>query len=412
MHNIWFYIIIGIILLNFFLSTLISYLNIKSLKTEVPEEMIEFYDSEKYKKSQNYTRTNTRFSLISRTFSLVILLLMLSFNGFAFIDKLASNYAEGTILISLVFFGIIFLANGIINLPFEIYDTFVIEKKFGFNKTTPKIFIGDKIKGLLLSFLLGGGILSLIIYIYTLTKQMFWIYAWISISAISIFIAMFYSNLIVPLFNKQTPLPEGELRTEIENFAKSTGFELKNIYQIDGSKRSTKANAYFSGLGSKKRIVLYDTLIEQMTNKEIVAVLAHEIGHYTKKHTIKGIFVSIMNTGITLYLFSLFVSYPQISESLGVTGIKFHVALIAFAILYTPISMITSMILNISSRKNEFEADNFAKNNGLAKELISGLKKLSVNNLSNLTPHPFHVFMNYSHPPLLKRIENLKNNNK
>lgn len=412
MHNIWFYIIIGIILLNFFLSTLISYLNIKSLKTDVPEEMIEFYDSEKYKKSQNYTRTNTRFSLISGTFSLIIILLMLFFNGFAFIDKLASDYADGTVLISLVFFGIIFLANGIINLPFEIYDTFVIEKKFGFNKTTPKIFIGDKIKGLLLLFLLGGGILSLIIYIYTLTQQMFWIYAWITISSISIFIAMFYSNLIVPLFNKQTPLPEGELRTAIENFAKSTGFELKNIYQIDGSKRSTKANAYFSGLGPKKRIVLYDTLIEQMTNAEIVAVLAHEIGHYSKKHTIKGVFVSIINTGITLYLFSLFVSYPQISESLGVNGIKFHVALIAFAILYTPISMITSMILNISSRKNEFEADNFAKNHGLAEELISGLKKLSVNNLSNLTPHPFHVFMNYSHPPLLKRIENLKNNNK
>ncbi|MBN2664276.1 MAG: M48 family metallopeptidase [Bacteroidales bacterium] len=408
MHNIWFYIIVGIILINFVLSTLISYLNIKSLKSEVPEEMADFYDSEKYAKSQNYTRTNNRFSLITGTFSLVVILLMLFFDGFAFIDKLASDYAEGTVLISLIFFGILFLANGIINLPFEIYDTFVIEKKFGFNKTTPKTFIGDKIKGLLLSFLLGGGILALIIYLYTLAEQMFWIYAWIAVSSISIFIAMFYSNLIVPLFNKQTPLPESELRTAIENFAQTTGFELNNIYQIDGSKRSSKANAYFSGLGPKKRIVLYDTLIEQMTNAEIVAVLAHEIGHYKKKHLIKGVFVSIINTGITLYLFSLFVSYPQISEALGVNGIKFHIALIAFAVLYTPISMITSLIMNISSRKNEFEADNFAKNHKLSGELISGLKKLSVNNLSNLTPHPFNVFMNYSHPPLLKRIENLK----
>lgn len=383
-------------------------MNIKSLKPEVPDEMSEFYDADKYAKSQNYTRTNTRFSLITGTFSLVVILLMLFFNGFAFIDKIASNYADGPILISLFFFGILFLANGIINLPFEIYDTFVIEKKFGFNKTTPKTFVGDKIKDLLLSFLLGGGILSFIIYFYTLTTEMFWIYAWIAVSTISIFIAMFYSNLIVPMFNKQTPLPEGELRTAIEEFSKKAGFELKNIYQIDGSKRSTKANAYFSGLGPKKRIVLYDTLIEQMTNAEIVAVLAHEVGHYKKKHTIKGLIVSIVNTGITLYLFSLFVSYPQISEALGVNGIKFHVALIAFAILYTPISMITGLIMNISSRKNEFEADNFAKTHGLSNELISGLKKLSVNNLSNLTPHPFHVFMNYSHPPLLKRVEELK----
>ncbi|MBN2778556.1 MAG: M48 family metallopeptidase [Bacteroidales bacterium] len=409
MHNTWFFVIIAIILLNYLLSTLISYLNIKSLKPQLPDVMLEFYDAEKYAKSQNYTRTNTRFSLITGTFSLIVILGMIFFDGFAFVDKIATQeVGNGMIKIALVFFGILFIANGIINLPFEIYDTFVIEKKFGFNKTTPKIFISDKIKGLFLSILFGAGVLALLIYFYSLTQEMFWIYAWIAISFISIFIAMFYSNLIVPLFNKQTPLPEGELRTAIENFAQNTGFELKNIFQIDGSKRSTKANAYFSGLGPKKRIVLYDTLIEQMTVNEIVAVLAHEIGHYEKKHTIKGVIVSVFNTGVTLYLFSLFVSYPQISEALGVEGIKFHIALIAFAILYTPISMITGLIMNISSRKNEFEADNFAKNQGLGEELISGLKKLSVNNLSNLTPHPVHVFLNYSHPPLLKRIENLK----
>jgi len=407
MHNIWFFIIIGIILLNYFLSTLISYLNIKSLKDNIPEEMVNFYKPEKYSKSQNYTRTNTRFSIITGTFSVIVILLMLFFDGFAILDNIAAKNTEGIIPIALLFFGILFIANGIINLPFEIYDTFVIEKKFGFNKTTPKTFVGDKIKGLLLSFLLGGGILSLIIYFYTLTQEMFWIYAWLTVNIVTIFFVMFYSNLIVPLFNKQTPLPEGELRTAIENFSKKAGFELKNIYKIDGSKRSTKANAYFAGLGAKKRIVLYDTLIEQMTNNEIVAVLAHEVGHYKHKHTLKGLIVSIINSGIILFLFSLFVSKPEISQALGVEEIKFHIALIAFGILYTPISMITGLIMNISSRKNEYEADNFAKNHGLSNELISGLKKLSVNNLSNLTPHPFNVFMNYSHPPLLKRIKNL-----
>lgn len=369
--------------------------------------MVNFYKPEKYSKSQNYTRTNTRFSIITGTFSVIVILLMLFFDGFAILDNIAAKNTEGIIPIALLFFGILFIANGIINLPFEIYDTFVIEKKFGFNKTTPKTFVGDKIKGLLLSFLLGGGILSLIIYFYTLTQEMFWIYAWLTVNIVTIFFVMFYSNLIVPLFNKQTPLPEGELRTAIENFSKKAGFELKNIYKIDGSKRSTKANAYFAGLGAKKRIVLYDTLIEQMTNNEIVAVLAHEVGHYKHKHTLKGLIVSIINSGIILFLFSLFVSKPEISQALGVEEIKFHIALIAFGILYTPISMITGLIMNISSRKNEYEADNFAKNHGLSNELISGLKKLSVNNLSNLTPHPFNVFMNYSHPPLLKRIKNL-----
>lgn len=412
MHNIWFYIIVVIILLNFILSTIISYLNVKSLSPEVPERMKDYYDDEKYAKSQKYTKTNTKFSFITSSFSVTIILLMLFFEGFAFVDKISQQIAgNNIILIGLVFFGILFLANGIINLPFEIYDTFVIENKFGFNKTTPKTFITDTIKGFFITIILGGGILALIIYFYTLTQNYFWVYAWIAISLFSIFMAMFYSNLIVPLFNKQTPLPEGELRNEIENFAQKAGFELKNIYKIDGSKRSTKANAYFSGLGHKKRIVLYDTLIEQMTPKEIVAVLSHEIGHYKKNHTTKGIIISIFNTGLTLFLLSLILKYPQICEAFGVQGVKFHIALIAFAILYSPVSVITGLFMNIFSRKNEYQADNFAKKQGFANELTTALKKLSVNNLSNLTPHKLNVFFNYSHPPLLKRIENLYDKN-
>jgi STE24 endopeptidase len=292
-------------------------------------------------------------------------------------------------------------------MPFDIYDTFVIEKKFGFNKTTVGIFIADLIKSVLVGIILGGGILALIIFFYTITKDLFWLYAWILVSFFSVFMAMFYSNIIVPLFNKQTPLPEGELRNAIEEFSQKAGFKLTNIFQIDGSKRSTKANAYFTGLGPKKRIVLYDTLIEQLSTEEIVAVLAHEIGHYTHKHTYKSMIVSILSTGLTLFLFSLFLKYDAVAHAFGVETQSFHIGLIAFGIIFSPISTITGLIMNIFSRKNEFEADNFVKQFGLSDALIQGLKKLSVNNLSNLTPHPFYVFVNYSHPPLLKRIENL-----
>ncbi len=407
--NIWFYVIIAIIVLNYALSSIVKLLNVRALQTELPSEMNGFYDQEKYKNSQLYTRTNTKFSILTSTFSFLIIILMLALKGFAFVDSIAQNISPNSpILNSLIFLGIIFLGNFILSLPFDIYDTFVIEKKFGFNKTTPKIFVGDTIKNILLSVIIGGGILTLIIKFYTMTTEMFWLYAWLLVAGFSIFMFLFYSNLIVPLFNQQTPLPEGELRNKIEDFANKTGFTIKNIYQINGSKRSTKANAYFTGFGSQKRIVLYDTLIEQMTENEIVAVLAHEIGHYKKNHTLKSLIVSILNIGFVLYLFSLFAKYPQISAALGVETIKFHIALIAFSILFSPISRIINMFANIFSRKNEYQADNFAKENGLSKDLILGLKKLSANNLSNLTPHKLNVFFNYSHPPVLERIKNLK----
>jgi len=408
-YNIWFWIIIGILIFNFALTIFLNYLNIKNLKSSLPEEVSDIYDSNKYEKSQQYTKTNTNFSFITGTFSFIVIILMLFLGGFNFFDKLAIQYVGDTpITTSLFFFFLIYIGNELISLPFSIYDTFVIEKKFGFNKTTKKTFIADFVKSFLLTILLGGGILALLIYFYNLTQAMFWIYAWALITFFSIFMSMFYSNLIVPLFNKQTPLEDGELRTAIFNFSQKAGFELKNIFVINGSKRSTKANAYFSGLGPKKRIVLYDTLIEQLTVDELVAVLAHEIGHYKKKHTLKSMFFSIINTGIILYIFSLIVKFPEISIALGAEKVRFHIAIIAFMLLFSPISLITGLIMNIFSRKNEFQADNFAKNHGFAENLISGLKKLSVNNLSNLQPHRFFVFFNYSHPPLLERIKNLR----
>jgi STE24 endopeptidase len=330
--------------------------------------------------------------------------------GFAWVNGLALSVSSNPILSALVFFGMLMLASDLINTPFSVYDTFVIEEKFGFNKTTPKTFVLDKLKGYLLGAIIGGGLLALIIYIYQLTTSSFWIYAWLVVSGFSIFMVLFYSNLIVPLFNKQTPLPDGELKSAIENFSDKVGFKLDNIYVIDGSKRSTKANAYFTGFGSKKRVVLYDTLINDLTTNELVAVLAHEIGHYKKHHVLWSLLLGILQTGIVLFIFSLFVGSSELSAALGVNTPSFHIGLIGFGILYSPISMVTGLAMNIFSRKNEYQADAFAAKYFDASELRSALKKLSVKNLSNLRPHPAYVFFHYSHPTLLQRLNALKAN--
>jgi STE24 endopeptidase len=300
------------------------------------------------------------------------------------------------------------LAQDILSTPFSIYDTFIIEERFGFNKTTPMTFFLDKLKGWILAVIIGGGLMILIIWLYLNTMEKFWIFAWIMVSLFSIFMSMFYSSIIVPLFNKQTPLEYGELREAIQQFSLKAGFKLDNIFMIDGSKRSTKANAYFSGLGSKKRIVLFDTLVKDLTTPEIIAVLAHEIGHYKKKHTLLSIAISIVQSGITFYILSLFIGSPVLSDALSADKPSFHIGLVAFGILYSPLSTLVGLGINIISRKNEYAADRFAADFGLGNELISALKKLSINNLSNLTPHPVYVFFHYSHPTLLQRIRSLK----
>ncbi|MCK4661387.1 MAG: M48 family metallopeptidase [Bacteroidales bacterium] len=404
-----FYIIIAILLFDFFLEKFLDYLNSTKWSSKLPDELKGIYDSDKYKKQQEYERINQKFKNITSGFSLVLIMLMLFFDGFAFVDQLARGFTLNPILLALLFFGILMFASDILTTPFALYDTFVIEEKFGFNKTTVKTFFLDKIKGWLLAGIIGGGILALIIWFYQETGEMFWIYCWILVSLFMIFMAMFYSNLIVPLFNKQTPLEEGELRSSISEFSKKVDFKLDNIFVINGSKRSTKANAYFSGLGKKKRIVLFDTLINDLSIKEIVAVLSHEIGHYKKKHSLITIIISILQTGLTFYILSLFISNPVLSQALGVEEASFHIGLIAFGILYSPLSTIIGLAMNIFSRKNEYQADNFAKENYEGEMLISALKKLSVKNLSNLTPHPIYVFFHYSHPTLLQRLRNLKN---
>ena len=408
MSQTLFHIIVGLVIADFIFERMLEYLNSTQWSDQLPEEVKGIYDEEKYRQQQAYEKVNFRFSAVSSTFSFILLLLMFLFSGFAWVNDLALSVSANAILSALVFFGILMLASDLLTTPFSVYDTFVIEEKFGFNKTTVKTFILDKVKGWLLGAIIGGGLLALIIDIYQLTTANFWIYAWVVISVFSIFMVLFYSNLIVPLFNKQTPLPEGELKTAIEKFASKVGFKLDNIYVIDGSKRSTKANAYFTGLGAKKRIVLYDTLINDLTTNELVAVLAHEIGHYKKHHVLWSLLLGILQTGIVLFIFSLFVGSPELSAALGVAEPSFHIGLIAFGVLYSPISMVTGLAMNIFSRKNEYQADAFAANFFDKKELASALKKLSVKNLSNLRPHPAYVFFHYSHPTLLQRLKALK----
>ena len=405
--NTLFIIIVSIILFDFIFDKILDYLNLKNLSPILPEEAKGIYDEEKYRKSQEYYKVNHNFAMLISGISLVGLLLMLFLNGFAYVDSFVRNYTENSILMALVFFGIIGFASDLLGMPFSLYITFVIDEKFGFNKTTVKTFIFDKLKGYLLAVIIGGGLFSLIIWIYQSTGQYFWLIAWAVISFFTIFITMFYTTFLVPIFNKLTPLPEGELRTAIESYCKKVGFKLNNLFVIDGSKRSSKANAYFSGLGAKKTIVLYDTLIEKHSIEELVAVLAHEVGHYKKKHTLIGAIQGIVQTGVMLFILSLFLGNPALANALGIEQSSFHIDILAFGLLYSPLSEIIGILSNILSRKHEFEADAFAKETYSGNALAVALKKLSSDNLSNLKPHPAYVFVHYSHPPVLERLRKL-----
>ena len=402
-----FIILISIIVFNFLKDSLLDFLNSMHFENKVPEILSDVYDKEKYLKSQDYKKSQYKFTKYSRIFSLIIVLLFFNLEGFLILDNFSRNYFDSSISISLFFFAIIFFANEIINLPFSIYFTFIIEEKYGFNKTNAKTFVFDILKSWALTIFFGGGILSFVIFQFELIGEKFWIVAWVFMTVLSVLINGLYAQIIVPLFHKQSKLENGELRTEIEKYAKKTGFDLSNIFVIDGSKRSTKANAYFSGFGKQKRVTLYDTLITKLSNNQIISVIAHEIGHYKKNHIIFNLIFSVFQTGIMLYILSLFIFQPIFSEALGVTNHSFHIGLITFSILYTPISELFSLIFNVFSRKFEYQADEYAKNTFDGKHLLEALKTLSKDSLSNLTPHPKYVWWHYSHPTLFERITRL-----
>ena len=414
--EVWFLIIISLVIFNYLFSNILDYLNHKNWKDEIPKELKDFYDKEKYKQAKLYALSKNKIGLLSSTISFLLVVSLLVFNGYGYIDQLVNSFnlnlflpfeINNSFTKSGVFFLILFILNLIISIPFSYYNTFVIEENFGFNKTTKSTFFFDIIKSSILSILIGGFLLFLALYLYNSLNDGFWLYLWIGLSLLMVLINMFYADLIVPIFNKLTPLENGDLRKKIENYSKEVGYLLKNIYVIDGSKRSTKANAFFSGLGPRKTIALYDTLIEKHTENELVAVLAHEVGHFKKKHVFSGLLMSVIQIGVMAFFFELCLKLPEISLALGGSGVSFHLGLIGFSIIFSPISMMSGILMNYISRKNEFEADSYAKETYNGDDLSLALKKLSVDSLSNIYPHPLYVFLHYSHPPLIKRLRAL-----
>ncbi|MFI5220507.1 MAG: M48 family metallopeptidase [Bacteroidia bacterium] len=401
-------IIILILLATYILERYLDWLNVRNWSNELPDELKGIYDEEKYRKSQEYEKAKTKFSFITGTFSLILMLILLLTGSFALLNKWVLTITTHPVWSALLFFAMLAVLSDIVNLPFSYYRTFILEDKFGFNRTTIKTFVLDKLKGYFLGAVIGGSLLYLFVWFYDVSGANFWWIAWITFSVVMLFMTMFYSSLIVPLFNKLTPLADGELRTAIQDYCSKVGFKLKNLFVMDGSKRSSKANAFFSGLGAKKRIVLFDTLINNHTNDELVAVLAHEIGHYKKKHTRLGFILSILQVGLMLFIFSKVIDNPSLSNALGSEKSFFQLGMLAFGILYSPLSLVIGLLMNLVSRRHEYEADDFAKTTFSGESLISALKKLSVNNLSNLQPHPAYVFFYYSHPTLLQRLRALK----
>lgn len=401
-------IIICFVVLEFIFGKVLDFLNSKSWSNPLPRLVEDLYDKDKYSKAKNYAKDNGNISLLSSVISLATILSILIFKGFGSLDSWINGLTANNILQSLLFFGMLSLGSFILNLPFSLYKTFVIEEKYGFNQTTLKTYILDFFKSLMLSILIGGTILSALTWVYYQLPNSFWWIAWIIMTMVSLFFATFYTTLILPLFNKLEPLEDGSLRKSIESYASKVDFPLTNIFVIDGSKRSSKANAFFSGLGKKKAIVLYDTLMKDNTEEELTAILAHEVGHYKKNHIKQGMILGVIQTGVLFFLFGLLSSSSLLVAALGASSNSFHIALIGFSMLYSPISLMTGIGMNLLSRKNEFEADNFAKETYNGEPLQTALKNLSVNHLSNLTPHPSYVFVHYSHPPLIARLEALQ----
>ena len=388
-------------------------LNIKALRSDLPEEFEGVYDAEKYRKSQEYTRVQTRFGVFGSTFDLLLTLGFWFAGGFPFIDRLARSWGEawgvGSIGTGLLYMGILFVGKAIIDLPFSVYSTFVIEERFGFNKTTPRTFVTDRIKGLVLAILLGAPLLAALLYFLGETGAHAWLYCWLFTSGFSIVLSLVFPTWIMPLFNKFEPLEDGELKSTIFDYSRSVGFPLDKVFVIDGSKRSGKSNAFFSGFGKHKRLALFDTLIEKHPTKELVAVVAHEVGHYKKKHILKSMVIGIAHTGLLFYLLSIFITHPGLFEAFYMQETSVYAGLVFFGMLYTPIELLLSIALSAFSRKNEFEADRFAATTiGDPESMVGALKRLSADNLVNLTPHPFHVFLNASHPPMLERIRMIR----
>ena len=407
--NFYFIFIISAVSIEFILARITGYLNITSLFPELPEEFKNSYDESKYQNSQNYTRTNEKFDVVTGTFDFLFILCIIVFGLFNVLDVFVRSFGfQSDMINGLIFFGLFMIIQDILSTPFSLYRHFVVEERFGFNKMTMKTFVIDKIKGLFLMVLIGTPLLGIILYFFESFGDFAWLYAWAIISGFILILQPLFTSFIAPLFNTFTPLEEGELKDSINSYSEKVEFPIRRIDIMDGSRRSSHSNAYFSGIGKRKRIALYDTLIEKQSVQEILAIVAHEVGHYKKKHIQKGIVLSILSSGFMFFMVSVFMKNPQLFAAFSMEKLSVYGSLVFFQILFSPINMLLSLFTNALSRKNEFEADKFSEETiGNPLHLISGLKKLTVENLGNLTPHPLNVFLNYSHPPVLQRIRAL-----
>lgn len=404
-----YFIFLAATVIGFYLLDLISnLLNLRALEPKLPPLFADTYDAEKYAASQAYTRETTRFGLFESTFSLVVFLAFWWLGGFGWLDNWVRSFGLGPVATGLIFIGALFLAGQLLSLPFSLYDTFVIEERYGFNKTDLKTFVTDRIKGLLVAALLGIPLLAMLLAVFGNERfgNWGWLIGWGLTTLFQLVVLFVYPKWILPLFNRFTPLPEGELRSAIQEMAKKCDFPLAGVFEMDGSRRSSKSNAYFTGFGKNKKIALFDTLIEKHSAKELVAVLAHEIGHFKKRHILQMLILGVLQMGIIFYLLGIFLNNPGLFAAFGVEQVSVYGSFVFFSFLLSPLSKLLGVALSVLSRKNEFEADAFAIDvTGEPDALIRALKSLSKDNLVNLTPHPFYVFMYYSHPPMLERIE-------
>ena len=403
--NPFFLIILVALVLDFVLRLVANLLNLKALKLELPPTLEGMYKPEDYRKSQEYTRESTRFDFVASTFQLLVLLSFWFAGGFNYLDQMVRVWGFVPIVSGLLYIGILMGAYSLLTLPFSVYATFVIEERFGFNRTTPRTFLLDRVKGLVLTILLGAPLLAGILSLFEYSGSYAWLYCWLIVTIFSLMMQFVAPTWIMPLFNKFTPLESGKLKDAILNYARSVKFPVKNVFVMDGSRRSSKSNAFFAGFGCNKRIALFDTLIEKHTVPELVAVLAHEIGHHKRKHVLQGVIISILHTGVLFFLLSVFLGSAGLYEAFYVEQPAIYTGLLFFGLLYTPIELLLSIVMQMLSRKNEYEADRFAAETiDEPHSLVDALKKLYASNLSNLAPHPFYVFLNYSHPPLLQRM--------
>jgi STE24 endopeptidase len=408
--NIFSILILSALIIEFTLGLTANLLNIKVLKLELPPELKTVYKPEDYRKSQKYSRVTTRFGITTSAFTLVLLLTFWFLGGFNYLDQIIRSWQLIPIINGLLYIGIIFFGYYLITLPFDIYATFVIEKNFQFNRTTRLTFFTDQLKELALVIIIGGLLLAAILTLFEYAGTYAWLYCWAAVTIFSLGIQYISPNWIMPLFNKFKPMESGELKNAIIEYTSSVDFPVKNVSVMDGSRRSSKANAFFTGFGRNKRIALFDTLIEQHSVPELVAILAHEIGHYKKKHIIQGTIISILHAGVLFFLLSLFLGSNGLYKAFYMEEFSIYAGLLFFGLLYTPIELVLSIAMQMASRRNEYSADRFAATTIKEPEnIVTALKKLHANNLSNLTPHHFFVFLNYSHPPLLQRIRAIHN---